>query len=84
MANVKLPSNQYVDLYSASGITPGTQIQVLNITPNDVRLYDVASPTPASDHIPVLFNGSVAQNDSGDLNAVALCVAGGAVDVRAV
>ena len=55
MANVTLPAAQWVDLYAATGIVVGNQIEVLNITPNDVRLASTAiEPTPADDHVPVI------------------------------
>jgi hypothetical protein len=83
--NVKLPSRTWVDLYASTGITVGLQIKTINITPNDVRLADTTiEPTPADDHIPLLFGRGVYQNDIGDLGAWAMCVAGGAIDVKEV
>ena len=85
MSNVKLPARTWVDLYAATGITVGVQIKTINITPNDVRLADTATePTPNDDHIPLLFGRGVFENDIGDAGAWAMCVAGGAIDVKEV
>ena len=85
MTNVTLPKRTWVDLYDATGITPGTQIQVMNITPNDVRLAATAlEPTPPYDHVPLLFGRGSLVNETTDAGAWALCLAGGAVDVREV
>jgi len=83
MPNVTLPPETWVDLYAVSGVTVGTQIDVVNITPNDARVVESATqPTGSDDFIPVLFNGNIARNSTGSAGAWALCVGGGAVDVR--
>ena len=82
MTNVTLPMNEWVDLYDATGITVGVQINSVNLTPNSVRLASTASePTISDDHLPLEFRSGVAQNDTGDPGAWALCVGGGAIDV---
>lgn len=85
MTNVLLPKETYVDLYAGSGITVGTQIKVLNMTPNTVRLFSTAStPTSTDDNIPLPFRAGTAQNDAGDPGAWAYSVSGGSVDVKEV
>lgn len=83
MANVTLPARTWVDLYDATGITVGVQIEAINLTPNDVRLAATSvEPTVNDDHIPLTYRSGKGLNDAGDPGAWALCVAGGAVDVR--
>lgn len=83
MANVVLPAETWVDLYASTGIAVGTQIDVVNIQPNDVRVVESATePDGNDDFIPVLFRSNVARNATGAVGAWALCVGGGAVDVR--
>lgn len=85
MSNVKLPPGIYVDLYDATGITVGDKIEALNITPNDVSLFStVAQPNGSEDHIPLLFGRGKGQNDAGDVGAWAVCVGGGAIDIKEV
>lgn len=86
MANVVLPARTWVDLYAATGIIVGTQLSVHNITPNDVRLVTSATePSGTDDHIPLVYGrGVTAENETGDPGAWALCVGGGAVDVKEV
>lgn len=88
MVNVVLPEDTWVDIYAdpdviAAGISAGDQIEVVNITPNDVRLASVENPDGNSDHIPLLFGRATAVNDPGDLEAHAFCKSGGAIDVVA-
>jgi len=81
--NVVLPKGQWVDLYAATGISLGTQLAVLNITPNDVRLASTTSePTSSDDHVPLLFRSFAATNASDSLGAWALCSGGGAIDIE--
>lgn len=85
MANVALPARTWVDLYAATGIVVGTQIEVLNLTPNSVRLASTEfEPTVSDDHVPLPFRAAKGVNDAGDDGAWALCVAGGGVDVKEV
>lgn len=84
MANVNLPANTWVDLYTATGLSVGTQIRVLNITSRPVRLASTAStPTTSDDHVPLPFN-TTKINNTTDLGAWALSISGGAVDVQEV
>ena len=72
-----------MDLYASTGIAVGTKITALNITPNDVRLASTAGePTPTTDHVPVLFGRGKGINDVGDPGAWAMCIGGGAVDIK--
>ena len=83
MSNVILPAGIWVDLYAATGLTVGDQIDILNITPNDVRLVSSATePSGTDDHVPVPYRSGIGRNTLGDPGAWALCVGGGAVDVR--
>ena len=82
--NVELPVGQNVDLYTETGIAIGTQLIVSNITPNDVRLYPTQNaPTITDHHFPIFMRGDSARNAVTDPGAWAMCVGGGAVDVRA-
>lgn len=85
MTNVILPKETYVDLYSETGIPVGTQILVLNMTPNTVRLFSTAgTPVQTDNNIPLPFRAGNAVNDTGDQGAWAFSVSGGAVDVLEV
>ena len=49
LANVVLPSGTWVNLYTATGLTVGTQIQVQNVGNVPVRVVSqAAEPTDAS------------------------------------
>ena len=81
--NVELPEGTWVNLYAATGIVVGVQIDVVNLTPNDCRMASTAAePTVSDDHVPLLFGRGKVQNDVGDAGAWALCVGGGGVDVK--
>ena len=83
--NVKLPARTWVDLYNATGITIGTQVSLINLTSNDLRLSDAAAePTVSDDHIPLAYRSGSALNSTGDLGLWALCAAGGGINVREV
>jgi hypothetical protein len=84
MANVTLPANQFVDLYAAVGSSPGNQLRVTCISPNDVSLYTTAStPDPSSDdRFPCTWRGAAILNSVTDAGAWAICQGGGAVDVE--
>lgn len=83
MANVILPAETYVDLYAATGITVGTVIKVVNLTPNTVQLFSTAAiPAPGDDVFALPFRSNGVENDSGDSGAWARCVSRGAVDVK--
>lgn len=82
---VKLPANTFTDLYASTGFTVGVVLAVTNVTPTDVRLFSTEDePTTDSDHFPCLYRHLTVNNASGDLGAWALCVSGGAVDVKEV
>ena len=80
MANVTIPANTAVDLYTASSIPPGTQITVTNITTGDVRLS--VSEAGVDDDYIVLNAYEQAINTAGDTEAYAFSVGGGAVNVK--
>lgn len=49
LPNVELPIGQWVDLYTATGLTVGTQIQIQNVGAVDVRVVSqAATPTDES------------------------------------
>lgn len=49
LANVVLPAGTWVNLYTATGLTVGTQIQIQNVGNVDVRVVSqAAQPTSAS------------------------------------
>ena len=81
--NISLPARTFVDVYDATGITVGTQLIFTNLTPNDVRLHDSATiPVVGDDHFPLLFGRGSVLNETGDAGSWAMCVAGGAIDVK--
>ncbi len=83
MIRVKLPPNEYVNLYTGADLPVGTKIKVVNITPNDIQLYySENEPTIDDVNLPLSFGRGSAFNDSGDLGAWAKCVAGGAINVE--
>ena len=83
MEIVKLPAGTWVDLYAATGINVGVQLDVVNITPDDVKLASTAAePTPTDPHLPLIFNSGKAISDQSNLGAWALSVSGGAINVR--
>ncbi len=83
MSIVKLPASTFVDLYAETGITIGVKLVALNLTPNDARLYHSENePTITDDHIPIIFRSSGSINETGDVGAWAMCVSGGAIDVK--
>lgn len=82
MPNVTLVKNTPTNLYSESGIAPGTQIRVSNIGTGDVRLSTTEQGT--SDDYIVLNTRDQAQNDSGDTGAWAFSTVSGGVNVSEV
>ena len=80
MANVTLPRGVAVDLYAATGITPGVQLRVGNLSTSDVRL-STSEAGLVNDHR-VMGPYQAAENDLGDLQAWALSVTGGGINVR--
>ena len=83
MSTVKLPDSVHIDLYVATGIPAGTKIVATNITPNDVNLYHSQNqPTKVDTHLPLIYGRDKGVNDTNDLAAWALCVGGGAIDVK--
>ena len=82
MEIVKLPARTWINLYAATGINVGVQLDVINVTPNDVKLSStVGEPISTDPHLPLLFN-SKAVCDQSSLGAWAMCVSGGAINVR--
>ncbi len=80
--NVTLPSRTTVNLYTATGITVGTQLKVSVIGAGDVRLA-TSEAGLVTDHI-VLKCYECGQNDTGDTGAWALSVSGSGVNVKGV
>lgn len=85
MATVTLPPKTFVDLYAATGITVGTQLAAINLTPDDVRLFDTQNePTSTDNYTPCLYRGGAALNSATDLGAWAWSLVGGALEVKEV
>lgn len=80
--NVKLPARTPVDLYSATGITVGSQLKINVIGAGDVRLSGSETGL-VTDHI-VLKTYDSATNDTGDTGAWSSSVSGSAVNVKEV
>lgn len=85
LPNVTLTEDTWIDLYDATGLTPGDQIELQNIGKEPVYLYSGATapvgiPGDAYNLLPVF---EYAQNVSGDAGAWALSKGGkGLVNVR--
>jgi len=75
--NILIPVNEWVDLYSLSGITPGLSIMVENVGSQDVYLC-VQDSQPAVDHdsynVVQRGNGVRLQNAAGASGAWAFCL----------
>ncbi len=83
LPSVDLPSNEWVDLYAATGITPGLQIKVQNTGTADVYLNAGASQPPDFEAFVLVLRGIQAINDTGDAGAWAAAVnRDGRVSVR--
>ena len=82
LQNIPLIRNQWVNLYSASGIAVGTQIVIENLTDTPVKLYAGATPPPDADendgYFRRLMEYAVKSNDVDDVGAWALCEGEGA------
>lgn len=89
--NIKLPANTWVDLYTESGLTVGTQITVKNLSVIPLKLHTSASQPDAvtaqtsglGAYTPVM-SYECATNDSGDSGAWAYSHFDGLVNVKAV
>ena len=77
LPNILIPVNEWVDLYSLSGITPGLAIMVENVGSQDVYLT-VQDSQPAVDHdsynVVQRGNGVRLQNAAGASGAWAFCL----------
>ncbi|AUR99192.1 hypothetical protein NVP1263B_32 [Vibrio phage 1.263.B._10N.286.51.B1] len=82
MPNVKLSPTVAVDLYDATGITPGTQIQVYNNDNTTVKLS--TSEAGLSDDYVNVDAKDAFHNDAGDAGAWAICLSGGLINVKEV
>ena len=70
--NIPLPAGQWVDLYAASGVVPGTAISVANIGAADVYVtVSAAEPPIGYDAYNVInrANGVLYRNTAGDPGA---------------
>ena len=84
MSIVKLPDSIFVNLYVATGIPIGTKLVATNITPNDVNLYhSLNQPTKNDAHVPLIYGRDKGVNDINDVGAWAICIGGGAIDIKA-
>lgn len=80
--NVLIPKGTTVDLYAATGITVGVQINVQNIGDGEVRLYPDA--VASDDNYTLITTYGYATNTAGDAGAYAYSLTGGLLNVRAV
>ena len=74
LPNIDLPSGQWVNIYTASGILTGTAIAVENVGDDDVYLV-VSALEPTDDNIYHIItpDSEVLQNQPGDSGAWAKC-----------
>lgn len=86
LPNVTLLANTWVDLYDATGITPGTHISVENLGVPDCKLVEQAAEPTISDGFNwVKRNGPQMQNSSGAAGAWAFCPnSKGSLNVRVI
>ena len=83
LQNIKLPANEWVDLYAESGIAVGTQILTENLTQTPAKLY--AGATAPIDNLSFsrLMQYEEKINDVGDTGAWAKSeVVDGLVNVK--
>ena len=70
MATHIIPANQWIDLYSVSGIETGRQIEIQNTGTNDLFLSDQSTQPPVdSKEYRVATPRSFMTNDNGDQGA---------------
>ena len=82
LPNTILPPGVWVDLYADTGIQIGCKIIVQNIGVCDVYLVTQATEPTDESARQILQRSKFALNDNGDSGAWAICLAGGAVNVR--
>lgn len=83
LPNVNLPANTWVNLYTSSGISVGTQLTITNVGSFDVRLVVVASSPEDVDGYDLIPKYGYLSNTSGDSGAWAICIGGdGLVNVK--
>lgn len=80
MPNVTLPAGTAVELYAATGITPGTQLVVSGITDAIVRLAVTQAGT-LDDYV-VVSGYEQATNKATDNEAWALSFTGAGINIR--
>lgn len=80
--NVTLPPRTPVDLYAATGITVGAQLEVYVIGAGDVRLSD--SEAGLINDSVVLKTYDTGTNDAGDAGAWSSSVSGSGINVKEV
>lgn len=85
--NITIPQNDWVDLYTLSGITVGVPISVENVGACEIYLA-VQAAQPAPDHdayVIVQRSGPQYRNSDGDTGAWAFCQgSAGKLNVRNV
>jgi hypothetical protein len=81
LPDVALPANEWVDLYAATGITVGTQINVQNVGASDFRIATSAA-APVSERGEIIEPRKFPwQNSAGESGAWALSKFGGLATV---
>lgn len=83
---VTLPAGTWVDLYAATGVTVGTQLDVQNIGSELIYLHTGATaPTETpGDEFTLLLPFDHSENNSGDSGAWAYCESNGRVSAQRV
>lgn len=81
--NVSLEAGEPIDLYDATGIAVGTQIEVQNIGAVDVLLFSQLDLPEIDDGQQLLQRGEYMENEEDDLGAWALSRhSGGVLSVK--
>ena len=85
LANIVLPANTWVDIYAASGVTVGVQINVENLGSQVVYLNAGAAQPTDQAAFRAVRPGSEKLNDTGDAGAWAFSpVESGLINVKEV
>lgn len=83
LPNIGIPAKQWIDLYAASGITVGTQINVKNLGTGQILLVaQLTEPNIPSAGYRSFNPYEEAVNDTGDDGAWAFSVIGTLVNVK--
>ena len=82
LPNTSIPANQWVDIYSLTGIAVGAMIAVQNVGVCDIWLNTgLNAPSPSDPPRFILERSQMARNDPGDSGAWAYCRTEGKINV---